>query len=227
MTPTAFISAYSLQRRSITISFQFSPYSSHQMKSFTSHPFYFVYLLSLSSYSVWPRPVHSEHQIRFAGCHYAVAAERDPSHGWWVIGAWETSSRRSVSVASSRPAHTTHLHPKSELWSWESEPSCPRGSAPLPHAWRCPLASRHASLHKPAGPRPHTALLQPCQPGLSTRGLCQRPGQTQLCLNRLINVCLPHCPLICAKSLQAPHHKLSNLSDMSSPKSLSVDFEHI
>lgn len=169
----------------MVISVQFSPYSSHQITSFTSHPLLFVCTFSLSlSYSVWPRPVHSEHQIRFAGCHYAAAAERDPSHGWWVISAWQASSRRSLPAASSRPAHATHLHPKSELWSWESEHFCPRGPAQLPHTWRCPLAPRHASLHKPAEPQPHGAILQPCQPGLSTRGLRQRPGQTQLCLNK-------------------------------------------
>lgn len=159
-------------------------------------PFIFcVYLLSLS-YSVWPRPVHSEHQIRFAGRRYAAAAERGPGHSWWVIGAWKASPRSSLPVASSRPAHTTDLHPESELWRWESEPSCPRDPAPLPHAWWCPIAPRHASLHKPAGPRPHGTLLQPRQPGLSTRGLGQRPDQTQLCLNLLMSsrVSLPTLP---------------------------------
>lgn len=185
MTLTSFISAYLLRPWLITVSVRFSPSSSRQMTSFTSHPLLFLCTFSLS-YSVWPRPVHSEHQIRFAGRCYAVAAERDPSHAWWVIGAWQASSRHSLPSASSRPAHTTHLHPESELWSGESEPSCPWGPAPLPHARRRPLAPRHASLHKPAGPQPHGTLLQPCQPGLSTRGLGQRPGQTQLRLNRLM-----------------------------------------
>lgn len=179
MTLTSFISAFSLQPWSITISVQFSPYSSLWNYIFyLPSPFISVYLLSSLSYSVWPRPVHSEHQIRFAGCCYTVAAERDPSCAWWVLCAWQASSRDAVPAASSWSAHTAHLDSKSELWSWKSEPSCPWGPAPLPHTWRRPLSPRHASLHKPTGPQPDGALLQPCQPGLSTRGLGPRPGQT-------------------------------------------------
>lgn len=159
--------------------------------------------------SVWPRPVHSEHQIRFTGRHHTSppAAKQRASHP--DSFPRKRHSVRTNSAVFGRPlyltpprsAHPSDVYTEPELpWScWHvayprpqshphsqphTPPSRPHGPPPLPDPRGGALAARHAPLWQPNGTQPHSAagLLQPCQPGFSARGLCQRTGKAQLSL---------------------------------------------
>lgn len=90
-----------------------------------SHPAFCCFLL------VWPRPVHSEHQIRFTGCYHTSpsAAEQRASHPDGLPWKWWNSTwphlphlGRPVHLTSTRPAHPSYIHLQPQLpWaSWHS-----------------------------------------------------------------------------------------------------------
>lgn len=156
--------------------------------------------------SVWSRPVHSEHQIRFAGCRHPPppAAKQRASHHNVFPWKRDVSARpglphagRALHLAAPWPANPADVHPQPELPRGRRHAANPRtrtkphapppgaGSPPpLSHARGSAVTAGHASLRQPAGPQPHGAgqFLQPGQPRLVTRGLGQGVGEAQLCL---------------------------------------------
>lgn len=158
--------------------------------------------------SVWPRPVHSEHQIRFAGRRHTPphAAEQRASHLNHLPWKRGVSTRpslprfgRPLHIAPARPAHPTDVHPQPQLPRGPRHAAHPRtqphtkpqpptpgtgGSPPLPHPRGSALTPRYASVQQPHGPQPRHAgqFLQPRQPRLTTWRLSQRTGEAQLCL---------------------------------------------
>lgn len=167
--------------------------------SLSLHIFFFPrYFLS-----VWPRPVHSEHQIRFAGRHHPSppAAEQRARHPdclpWkWRLSTWSHLSHpgRPVHLTPPRPTHTADVHPQPQLPRNRRNAANPRaqphtqpqppppgagGPPSLSNPRRSALTTRHASLWQPPGSQPHHAgrLLQPSQPRLSAWGLCQGTGK--------------------------------------------------
>ena len=168
-------------------------------------------VLSLASgcfLAVWSRPVHSRHQIRFAGRHHPSppAAEQRTSHPDDLsrkrslsTGPQLPQPGRPVHLAPPRAAHASDVDPQPQLPRGHGHVTDPRtqphthtqpqpqppppgaaGTPPLSHSRGSALAPRYATLRQP--PQPHHAgrLLQPSQPGLATRGLCQRTGKAQL-----------------------------------------------
>lgn len=156
--------------------------------------------------SVWPRPVHSEHQIRFTGRRDSSppAAEQRASHPDRLPWKRRDPARphlshtgRPVHLATPRPAHATDVQPQPQLPRTHRHAAHPRarpraqpqprapgtgGSPPLPHPGGGAVAARYASLRQPHGAQPRHAgrVLQPGQPGLPPWGLGQRFGEAQL-----------------------------------------------
>lgn len=109
-------------------------------------------------------------------------------------------------LAPPRPAHPSDIHPQPQLPRGHRHAANPRtqsqpqppspgagGPPPLSYPRRSALAARYASLRQSTWSQPHHAgwLLQPSQPGLTTRGLSQRIGKAQL---RLTVGCTPPPP---------------------------------
>ncbi|XP_051247738.1 palmitoyltransferase ZDHHC14 isoform X4 [Dicentrarchus labrax] len=140
---------------------------------------------------------------------------------------------RPVHLAPPRPAHPSDVHPQPQLPRGHRHAANPRtqprtqpqppppgasGPPPLPYSRGSAFPARYASLRQPPGTQPHHAgrLLQPSQPGLTTRGLCQRTGKAQLCLtmgympppptSSLLKTCIKLMKLSCATFVPARSH---------------------
>lgn len=157
-------------------------------------------------FSVWPRPVHSEHQIRFTGRRHTSppAAEQRARHPDSLPWKRRLSTRPylpqprwPLHLAPPGPAHATNIHSQSQPSRGNRHDADPRTHAQpqpppagalnppsLSHSRGGAIATRYAPLRQPTGSQPYSAdrLLQPSQPGLPPRGLSQRIGKAQLSL---------------------------------------------